>query len=101
MNKEPENVKIDINGSVSDSAKGILGAIGGMALIAIILGCLFAPLFESFIKHSLMKEPNGQWIDMTKMQAVYDSMWKVRVILWIICIASWAFLIWCNVRETN
>lgn len=97
MNKN-EKVKIDINGSISDSAKGITQDAAGMSLIAIILLFLFAPatapLFEVGLDNKYML--NGMPdVDRIKIEKA-----KIRRRLWIVCAITWTSFILCNLYWT-
>jgi hypothetical protein len=90
--------KIDINGSISNSVKGIAGDTIGLLVVAIIFGCLFAPVFATIIEGKLMRKPNGCFINMIDMPDVWRKMVFVKIALWIVCIIAWTAVFLLNVH---
>lgn len=93
MNDKNDKMKIDINGSVKDSAHEVVSSMGGMFLIAITLGCLIAPIFASAIEDEMLC-PNGKHYppdyNYTNLIAKINT---VKIGLWIIAFLAWCFVI--------
>ena len=87
------NENKDIVESLGDAIKSILVNIGGIALVGVIVGCVFAPVFSNFIRESLMQNPDGTYINISRLSDVDRKMVIVDTVLWIIAILSWIGLI--------
>lgn len=99
MNDEKGKIKIDINGSISDSFWEVVSTIGGVGMLFIFCLCLIAPILSSSFRHNL-ERPNGGFLPLMYDYSIIDrKMRRINLILWLICITSWIFFMWCNVRQ--
>jgi len=82
--------------SWADVVKRVLGTIGGVMLLGMFVGCLFAPIFGNFIEDRLMRDPDGSYVRMSRMPDIARKMLPIRIGLWVISIAAWSALILLN-----
>lgn len=74
----------------------ISGWLAGWAfvcLLAVLIGCMVAPVFGGCIKHLLYVEYGDE---QGGEQKVNEMMPGILCILWAIAIVAWAFVFWCN-----
>ena len=74
--------------------KSLITEVGGICLIALIVGCLVAPVFGKLIQYDMLKNTKT----LTEMSVVYSKMKWVYLILWLIAIASWIVLFALNLH---
>lgn len=92
-----KKIKIDINGSISDSAKGIGQDAAGILLVAIIFGFLFAPMFAPLFEWVLQKDRANfcEW-GHYDYEIVQRKLAKIKRTLWIVCIIGWIMVFLIN-----
>lgn len=74
----------------------ISGTIAGAAfvcLLAVLIGCMVAPVFGGWIKHLLYVEYGDERDGEQKVNEMMPIVW---VGLWIIALLAWAFVFLCN-----
>ena len=67
-----------------------VGAVGGLL---ILVGCMIAPVFAPWIRKKLALDyiMDRDWE--TKVNA---DMKPITIFLWLVAIAAWVFVFWCN-----
>jgi len=84
--------KRSVLNEISELIGEVLSSIGIIGIVAIIVCCLFAPVLAVFFESSLLRR-NGQFVGLSELPSVNQKMKYIKVMLWIIAIASWTLLI--------
>ena len=88
-------IKIDVAGSVGDAISDVERSAVGFAVIAVIFGCLIAPMFlpmfeeAAYIKYKPLHY-NGYPLARAEIR-------KTRIALWLIALAAWGFVGICYI----
>ena len=87
-----DKVKIDINGSIADSASGIASDAATMAFVGIFIGMLVAPLFSKTMRIIVRDAHKKVFPHELREQKIKSDMILVNIILWVSCIIAWAVI---------
>lgn len=79
--------------NIGNTVKRGLGTAAVVCALAVVVGAMVAPLFEGWIERVLYRE---YALDSNCEKKVAVTMVFVSIGLWLIAIAAWAFVIWCN-----
>lgn len=76
-----------------NSIKRILEDVAGIGLLALLIGCLIAPLYSRYIELRLTKNPDGSYIPLSEMANLNRRMLPIKIGLWIIFLVGWSLFI--------
>lgn len=92
-----EKVKIDVIGTVKDTAGAACEFTFFAAILSVIVGCLFAPCFTVLFERSLRQK-----YDVThnneNITYVHRDLAIINVIMWVIAILAWSAVIYTNLE---
>jgi hypothetical protein len=71
----------------------LIVGIGAVGMLAILVGCLIAPVFAPWIRTKLVRE---YAMDANWEKKVNADMTSIIVFLWLVAFAAWVFVFWCN-----
>jgi len=81
-----ENENTFLGGLVADS-KRILSTLAGVAFLTLFIGLLFAPALEPLLCKGMYDRCWGN--DANKIRVAQRQLRRMRIGLWIVCIATW------------
>ena len=95
-----ENTELNVStvsGGIIDFLKSLISSLIGIGILFLIVGCLIAPVFESYIEDRMLRRSeDGTYLPLDQMAAISSRMIYVKLILWGICLLSWAFVVYVN-----
>ena len=71
----------------------LITAMGAIGMLAILVGCMVAPVFAPWIRKKLAID-YAEYSDWESRVA--SDMPPIHVFLWVIAIVAWVFVFWCN-----